>query len=102
MQVGKFADLASVECAALALGAGGLTSVPHVKIDHQKPSALEDLQQHHRSMRANQRDAGLHLNHRELPSRSSEGVTLAGVGLFPKPQLCDLSVPGFAVNNWGA
>ena len=44
MQVGQLVDVGGGEGAALALGAGGLISVPHVKVGDQKCSALKDLQ----------------------------------------------------------
>ena len=52
MQVGQLANLAVGEGAALALGFGRLTSMPHVKVDDQLSPALEDLQQRDRSVRA--------------------------------------------------
>src|SRR5437763_16578857 len=60
MQVGQLANLAVGEGAALALSAGGLTNMPHVIIDDQKPSALENLQQRDRSLRAKKLDGGVH------------------------------------------
>src|SRR5947209_1662862 len=82
MQVGQLANLAVGEGAALALGAGGLTSMPHVKIDDQKPSALEDLQQRDRSMRAKKLDGG---------STSTIGRRLRAAAIASPSRVCAFS-----------
>jgi hypothetical protein len=83
MQVRKLAYLAVVERAALALAGGGLTVAPHVEIGDELLPALENLQQRHRPVGPDQRNSGIHLDHRQPPPRRRDRVTLVGMRLLP-------------------
>src|SRR6266566_303950 len=99
MQVGQLVDVGGGEGAALALGAGGLTGVPHVIVDDQKRSRLKDLQQRDRSMRADERNGRVHLDHRQMPSSRRDRIPFAGVRLFPNAQLVQFCLPGGPVDH---
>ena len=72
-----------------------------MKIDHQQPSALEDLQQRDRSMRVNKRDGGAYLHHWQTPAGRCDRITLAGVRLLPNPQRIQFGLPGGSVDSSG-
>ena len=48
-------------------------------------TALEHLEKRHRAVRANQRDGGVHLDHRQPPAGCRNRVTLAACAPFPEP-----------------
>ena len=98
-RIGQLAHLAVVERAALALGLGGLAGVPHVEVRDQLPAALEGVQQRDRPVRADQRDGGVDLDHRQPPARRGDRVAFAGVRLLANPQRVDFGLPGGAVDH---
>src|SRR5579859_3294852 len=99
MQVGQLAHVAGEESAALALGFGGLTDVPHVKVDDQLPPALEDREQWDRSVRAEKLDSGVYLHHRQKSSSRRDRIAFAGVCLFPNSQSVQFCLPDGPVDH---
>jgi hypothetical protein len=64
-----------------------------MKIVHDELStALERVEKRHRTFRANQRDARVHLHHREPPAGGGDEVALVRVRLFPNPHRIELSL----------
>jgi hypothetical protein len=70
-----------------------------VVVGDQLPAAFERLQQRDRPVRADQRDRGVDLDHRQPPPGRGDRVALVGVRLFPDPQGVDFGLPGGAVDH---
>ncbi len=79
--------------AALPLGAVG----PHVVVGDQLTAAVEDVDQPHRTVRADQRVVG-QFHHRKAPSCCSDRVQFPGGGLLPAPHLVERGAPGLLVD----
>jgi hypothetical protein len=89
------------ERAALALLRRRLAVVPHVQVRDQLPAALEHVDQRHRTVRPDQRDPRVHLDHGQPPTGGRDRIALAGVCLLPHPQPVELGLPGGPVDDLG-
>src|SRR5215467_889947 len=92
MEIGQLADLRGNPGAPLALLRRGMAGVPHEIVRDELPTTFERVEKRQRTVRANQRDARVHLHHREPAAGGGNEVTLMCVRLLPNPQPIELSL----------
>jgi hypothetical protein len=73
--------------------------VPHVLVDEEFMTALEQVPERHRAVRADDLDATVDLDHGQAAARRGDRVALAGVRLLPDQQLVAGCLPGVQVDD---
>src|SRR5229473_1737645 len=98
MEVGQLRQLRGDPRAAFTLLGCGSAGVPHEVVGDELSTALEHIEKRHRAVRANQRDAGVHLHHRQPPAGCRNGVALSCVSLLSDPQFVQLRLEGAPID----
>jgi hypothetical protein len=76
-----------------------MAGMPHEKVRDELPTTPERVEKRQRTVRANQRDARVHLHHREPAAGGGDEVALPCVRLFPNPQCIELSLKPAPIDN---
>jgi len=92
MQKRQLPNLPVVERAALALLGGRSAGVPHEVVGDELPAALECVQQRDRTVRTDQRERRVHLDHRQPAACRGNRVALVGVRLLADPKGVELGL----------
>ena len=72
---------------------------PHVLVDHQLVTPLEQVDKRHRPVRSHDQDRPVDLHHRQPAAGRRDGVPLPRVRLLPHQQHVPGSLPGGQVNH---
>ena len=87
--------------ATLALFGRPVASVPHEVVGVQLATALESIEQGHRSIWPDQRQVGVDLDHWQAPPGRSDRIALPSVRLVPSPELVELGLEGGPIHGLG-
>ena len=101
MNIGQLAHLRRNPSAPLALLRRRAAGAPHEVVGDEHPASLENVQQRHRPMFANERRRAVHLDHWQPPARGRDRVAFSCVRLLSNPQCVELGLKDAPVDDLG-